>query len=155
MKDAQLVKKIAIPASLYGVQLFLQGEYLVILAQRSSAVSHGTLLGNEHTLAIVYRVSDPEHLVLEKMLDVQGTFQDARIVDGELYFLAHLSVDWWRVAYAEQPVVFRDLLPLTTEFTLKSSVSRPSASSYEKQSIMLSPQSVWSLLPDEQSMQNL
>jgi uncharacterized secreted protein with C-terminal beta-propeller domain len=119
LSDGEVVKKIAIPSALSNIQLFLQGDSLVILGNRRSQME--SLLGGARTISIIYDVSDVEHLVLKKLVEVQGYYQDARIVNEELYIISNVSLDWYTIAYANKPVAFNTLLPTTTEISLKAS----------------------------------
>ncbi len=155
LQDAELVKKISIPSSLNGVQLFLQGDHLVILANRYSEYSTDSVLGNTHTVAIFYNIKDMDNLFLEKMIDVNGNFQDARIVDGQLYLISNMYLDWYRIAYPENPILFNDLVPTTTQFTLKDATTTLNHQSYAKQEYQLPCNSVFYLFPSEESMKQL
>jgi uncharacterized secreted protein with C-terminal beta-propeller domain len=128
------MKKITIPATLNNIQLFLQNDYLIILGQRYSQIE--SILGDARSVAIVYDISDMERLILKKLVEVQGYYQDARIVDGELYLISNISLNRYDIAYAETPLVFNDLLPTSTELALKangpSTAQGKIVDSYEK-----------------------
>jgi uncharacterized secreted protein with C-terminal beta-propeller domain len=121
LNDAEIVKKIAIPDSLSNIQLFLQESSLVILATRYTSME--SVLGNARMIAIIYDISDMDKLVLKKLVEVQGYYQDARIVDKELYLVSNISLNRYDIAYTDQPITFDTLLPTTTEITLKSGLT--------------------------------
>lgn len=155
LKDAAIVKKIRVPGSLTNVQLFLQGDYLIILASRYSDGSTTSILGNAHTVAIIYNVSDLDHLQLEKMVDVNGSYQDARLVGDQLYLISQIYLDWYYYAYDMPVLDFDTLLPTTTQFSLKNGNSSTSGSAsklYTKEKISLPCSSTFYLLPSEESL---
>ena len=119
LQDAEIVKRIAIPNTLSNVQLFLQGDKLVILASRYTDYFKASVLGSAHSVVIVYDISDMDNLTLEKMVDVNGNFLDARIIDGQLYVISQMYLDWYRFAYDEPWIQFDEMLPITTQFSLK------------------------------------
>jgi hypothetical protein len=133
LKDAEVVKKIVLPQTLSDIQLFLQDEYLIILATRYASTD--SFLDQARTVVIVYNIRDIQHLVLEKLAEVYGFFQDARIVDKQLYLVSNVSLRWYDIAYGDKPILFRDVQPMNTEISLKPAAVSSGAktvASYEK-----------------------
>jgi len=62
-----------------------------------------------------------DNLVLKKLIEVQGYYQDARIVNGEVYLVSNVSLNRYSIAYPDRPIPLPELLPTTTEISLKSS----------------------------------
>jgi len=79
LSDAEIAAKINIPSSIYNTQLFLNGNKLIILGTRYASKSD-SILGSNRTLVIVYDISDLENLKLEKLTEVYGSFEDARMI---------------------------------------------------------------------------
>lgn len=154
LQDAEIVKKIAIPSSLNNVQLFLQGDKLIILASRYTNYSTASILGNAHSVVIVYDISDMDNLRLEKMMDVNGSFLDARVIGDQLYLISQMYLDWYRFAYDEPIVPFNDLLPVTTQLSLKDATvtSGAAAKIYTKEKLSLPCSSTFYLFPSEESL---
>lgn len=154
LSDAEVVKRIKIPSSLSNVQLFLQANQLIILGNRYSYSD--SILWNSRTVAIVYDISDMENLVLQKLVEVQGYYQDARIVNGEIYLISSVSLDRYDIAYNDKPFAVNEMLPTSTEISLKSSTKEVEAgkilNSYEKVKIWLPCSNIFYLLPSEETL---
>jgi hypothetical protein len=154
LSDAEVLKKITIPATLSNIQLFLQNNYLIILGTRYSQTE--SVLGNARSIAIVYDITDMEHLLLKKLIEVQGSYQDARIVDGELYLISNISLNRYDIAYAEKPFVFNDILPTSIELVLKanptSALTGNILNSYNKIKTSLPCNSIFYLFPSEETL---
>ena len=165
LKDAQVVKKIALPASLNNIQLFLQGDKLIILAARYS-YDTSSLLGGANTVAIVYDIKDIQNLVLEKMVNVNGTFVDARMIGSQLYLISSIYLDWYRIAYDVPEISVRDMLssatpakneiiPISTSITLigegKTQVSK---ADYAVGRFSVPCENIFYLLPSEEAVKN-
>ena len=152
LQDAQIVKKIMIPKSLYNVQLFLQNDTLIIMASRWS--NSDSLLGGDHTVVIVYDVQDVQNLVLEKLFDVNGSFVDARMVDNQLFLISSMYLDWYRIAYDFPSFSMEEVMPITTKLAIKSAISKPSKSDYTTMRTEISCKNIFYLLPSEDAIKN-
>ena len=108
LSDAEIVAKINIPDSIRNVQLFLNWNKLVILGTRYASKSDSILWSNR-TLAIIYDISDLENLTLEKLTEVYGNFEDARMIWDQLYLISSISLSWYNIAWRDEPVVFKSL----------------------------------------------
>lgn len=160
LTDAEIVKKIKIPTALSNIQLFLQDQQLIILGSKRSETE--SLLGRGRTVAIVYDISDMEQLVLKKLVEVNGGYQDARIVNNELYLVSNVSLNWYHIAYDVTGIVFNDLLPSATEIHLTdgiSSTQQPivlgtgtSLAFYTKTKIPLPCNQIFYLFPSEETL---
>jgi hypothetical protein len=93
---------------------------LIILGSRYASKSD-SILGSNRTLVIIYDISDLENLKLEKLTEVYGTFEDARMINDQLYLISSISLSWYSIARRDDPIVFNDMKPKLTDITLKKS----------------------------------
>ena len=149
LSDAEIVAKINIPTTLRDIQLFLNGDKLVILGSRYTS-KYDSILWSNRTIVIVYDISDLENLSLEKLTEVYGYFQDARMIDDQLYLISSINLSWYDIAWRDEPILFKDMQPKVTDITLKK--SSDSAKSYEKKVSTLPCDSIFYLLPSEDTM---
>ncbi len=149
LSDAEIVAKINIPSSLYNIQLFLNGNKLVILGTRYASKSDSVLWSNR-TLVIVYDISDLENLKLEKLTEVYGDFEDARMINDQLYLISSINLSWYSIARRDDPIVFNDMKPKLTDITLKKSAD--GKKTYDKKVTTLPCDSIFYLLPSEDTM---
>lgn len=147
--DAEVVTKINIPDSLNDIQLFLNNDKLVILGSRYASKSD-SILGSNRTLVIVYNISDLENLKLEKLTEVYGYFQDARMINNQLYLISSVNLNWYDIAWRDEPILFKDMQPRITDITLKK--SSDSKKSYDKKVTSTPCDSIFYLLPSEDTM---
>ncbi|MDD3868610.1 MAG: beta-propeller domain-containing protein, partial [Candidatus Absconditabacteria bacterium] len=156
LQDAEIVKKILIPTSLSNVQLFLQGDILVILASRYSNIQ-SDVLGSQHTVAIIYDISDLNDLKLQKMVDVVGSFSDARVIGDDLYLISQINLNWYSFAYDLPVIRFSDVIPQTTQLILDEQGDKEvqlgsKALSYQKQTLKAPCKDIFYLLPTEEAL---
>ena len=149
LSDAEIVAKINIPSSIYNTQLFLNGNKLIILGTRYASKSDSILWSNR-TLVIVYDISDLENLKLEKLTEVYGSFEDARMIWDQLYLISSINLSWYSIAWRDDPVVFDDMKPKLTDITLKKSADWKKT--YDKKVSSLPCDSIFYLLPSEDTM---
>ena len=149
LSDAEIVAKINIPSSIYNTQLFLNGNKLIILGTRYASKSD-SILGTDRTLVIVYDISDLENLKLEKLTEVYGYFQDARMINDQLYLISSINLSWYNIARRDEPVVFNEMQPKLTDITLKKSADWKK--SYEKKISTIPCNNIFYLLPSEDTM---
>jgi len=98
LENAQVVSTIKVPKTFNNVQLFLHNNKLVILGQRRRDGQWRSWLleRNQRVDIIVYDVSDVEDPTLDRFTDLDGYYQDARLIDNELYVVTQLNVNrWW------------------------------------------------------------
>ena len=150
LSDAEIVAKINIPDSLNDIQLFLNGDKLVILGSRYASKSD-SILWSSRTLAIVYDISDIENLSLEKLTEVYGRFEDARMINDQLYLISSINLSWYNIAWRDEPVEFKDMKPRLTDITLKKSSGLKK--SYDKKVSEMPCDSLFYLLPSEDTME--
>ena len=150
LSDAEVVAKINIPDSLRNIQLFLNGDKLVILGTRYASKSDSILWSNR-SLVIVYDISDLENLSLEKLTEVYGSFEDARMINDQLYLISSISLSWYNIAWRDDPVVFKDMQPKLTDITLKKSSGLKKT--YDKKVTEMPCDSIFYLLPSEDTME--
>ena len=149
LSDAEVAAKINIPDSLRNIQLFLNWNKLVILGSRYASKSD-SILGSSRTIVIVYDISDLEDLKLEKLTEVYGSFEDARMVNDQLYLISSINLSWYNIARRDEPVVFKDMQPKLTDITLKKSSG--SKKTYDKKVTSMPCDSIFYLLPSEDTM---
>lgn len=149
LSDAEIVAKINIPSSIYNTQLFLNGNKLIILGTRYASKSDSILWSNR-TLVIVYDISDLENLKLEKLTEVYGEFEDARMIWDQLYLISSINLSWYNIAWRDEPVVFNEMKPKLTDITLKKSAD--GKKTYDKKVTSLPCESIFYLLPSEDTM---
>ena len=149
LSDAELVAKINIPDSLNNIQLFLNGDKLVILGTRYASKSN-SILGSSRTIVIVYDISDLENLSLEKLTEVYGSFEDARMINDQLYLISSINLSWYDIAWRDEPILFNDMKPRLTDITLKK--SSESKKTYDKKITTMPCDSIFYLLPSENTM---
>lgn len=149
LSDAEIAAKISIPDSLNDIQLFLNGNKLVILGTRYANKSDSVLWSNR-SIIIVYDISDLENLKLEKLTEVYGYFQDARMIKDQLYLISSINLSWYDIARRDEPVVFNEMQPKITDITLKK--SSDSKKTYDKKVSSMSCDSIFYLLPSEDTM---
>ena len=149
LSDAEVVTKINIPDSLRNIQLFLNWDKLVILGSRYASKSD-SILGSNRTLLIVYDISDLKDLKLEKLTEVYGSFEDARMINDQLYLISSINLSWYNIAWRDEPVLFNDMQPKLTDITLKK--SSDSKKTYDKKVTSMPCDSIFYLLPSEDTM---
>ena len=149
LSDAEIITKINIPNSLHDIQLFLNWNKLVILGSRYAGKSDSILWSNR-TIAIIYDINDLENLKLEKLTEVYGYFQDARMINDQLYLISSIDLDWYDIAWSDEPILFKNLQPKLTDIILKKSSDLKK--SYNKKVSTVSCESIFYLLPSEDTM---
>ena len=149
LTDAEVITKINIPDTLYNIQLFLNGDKLIILWTRYASKSD-SILWSDRTLIIVYDISNLENLSLEKLTEVYGSFKDARMINDQLYLISSISLSWYNIAWREDPIVFKDIQPKLTDITLKKSTE--SKKTYDKKVTSMPCNNIFYLLPSEDTM---
>jgi len=149
LSDAETLAKINIPDSLSNIQLFLNWNKLVILWSRYTSKTDSVLWYNR-SIVIVYDISDLENLSLEKLAEVYGYFQDARMINDQLYLISSINLSWYDIAWRDDPVVFKEMMPKLTDITLKKSSN--SKKDYEKKVTEMPCDSIFYLLPSEDTM---
>ena len=149
LSDAEVVAKINIPDSLRDIQLFLNWNKLVILGSRYASKSDSVLWANR-SLVIVYDISDLGNLSLEKLTEVYGHFEDARMINNQIYLISSVNLNWYNIAWGDEPIVFKDMQPKLTDITLKK--SSDSKKTYDKKVTTMPCDSIFYLLPSEDTM---
>ena len=149
LSDAEVIAKINIPDSLRNIQLFLNWDKLIILGSRYAS-KFDSILWSNRTLVIVYDISDLENLSLEKLTEVYGSFEDARMINDQLYLISSINLSWYSIAWRDEPVVFKDMKPKLTDITLKKSSGLKK--SYDKKVTEMPCDSIFYLLPSEDTM---
>ena len=157
LSDAELISKITIPESLQNIQLFLYGDKLIILGSRYDMKSD-SILWSVRTVVIVYDISDLDNLKMEKMTEVYWSFEDARMIDDQVYLISSISLDWYEIAWSDRNIKFRDMQPKLVDVTLRkgSNFLRKIFGSkfmYKKRIISMPCDSIFYLLPSEETME--
>ena len=95
-----LVKEIAVPQDLDQVELFLAKDRLVLMGtlytRFSSFQSRFTWLNSDiRTVVAVYDTSDLAQLKLLKFENLPGFYQEARLIEDQLYVIAEQGINRW------------------------------------------------------------
>ncbi len=95
-----LVKEIAVPQDLDQVELFLAKDRLVLMGtlytRFSSFQSRFTWLNSDiRTVVAVYDTSDLAQLKLLKFENLPGFYEDARLIEDQLYVIAEQGINRW------------------------------------------------------------
>jgi hypothetical protein len=101
-------------------------------------------------LVIIYDISDLENLKLEKLTEVYGSFEDARMINDQLYLISSIYLSWYNIAWRDEPILFNDMKPKLTNITLKK--SSDSKKTYDKKVTSMPCDSIFYLLPSEDTM---
>ena len=149
LSDAEIVSKITIPNSLNNIQLFLYWDKLIILWSRYASKSDSVLWWSR-SLVIVYDISDLDNLKLEKLSEVYWSFEDARMIDDQLYLITSINLSWYSIAWRDEPIVFKDMQPKLTDITLKKTFNWKIK--YNKKITSMPCESIFYLLPSEETM---
>ena len=149
LSDAELISKIKIPDNLDNIQLFLNEDKLIILGSRYTSKSD-SILWSDRTLVIIYNIKDLNNLKLEKLTEIYGDFKDARMINDQLYLISSINLNWYDIAWNEDPISFKDIQPKLTDIVFKKSSN--SKKSYEKRVSIMPCQNIFYLLPSEDTM---
>jgi hypothetical protein len=98
----------------------------------------------------VYDISDLENLKLEKLTEVYGYFQDARMINDQIYLISSINLSWYDIAWRDEPILFKDMQPKLTNIILKK--TSDSKKSYDKKVSTVPCDSIFYLLPSEDTM---
>ena len=153
LSDAEIVAKINIPSWLYNIQLFLDGNKLVILGSRDAA-NYDSALGSQRTIVIIYDISNVDNLKLEKLTEVYGSFEDARMIWDQIYLASSINLNWYNIVRWDEPILFNNIQPKTTEITLKRAKESDSSITglYQKTVSKIPCDKIFYLLPSEETM---
>ena len=149
LSDAEIVSKIEIPENLYNIQLFIYWTKLVILWNRNAS-NYDSILWSSRTIVIIYDISDLDNLKLEKLSEVYWYYEDARMIWDQLYLISSINLSWYDIARRDDPILFNEMLPKTTDISLKKTSWK--SNSYEKKTSKISCNSIFYLLPSEDTM---
>jgi hypothetical protein len=98
----------------------------------------------------VYDISDLENLKLEKLTEVYGSFEDARMINNQLYLISSINLNWYDIAWRDEPILYKDMQPKLTDIILKK--SEEIKKTYDKKITSLSCDSIFYLIPSEDTM---
>jgi hypothetical protein len=87
---------------------------------------------------------------LEKLTEVYGSFEDARMINDQLYLISSINLSWYSIAWRDEPIVFKDMKPKLTDINLKKSSGLKK--SYDKKVTEMPCDSIFYLLPSEDTM---
>ncbi len=163
LEDATVLSSLVVPEWFSQVELFFQWDRLVILWQRWRSVTQQSLLDTSSRVAIVvYDIADRNAPKLERYIDLDGTYTDARIIDNQLYVLSNLSVNR-RYAYQMfdqwTPIPIAWLMPREIDIVHNISWQRPLMIQWREYPYGISLSRAWCdqinyLLPTQESMQH-
>lgn len=94
--DVEILHEISIPETFWWTELYITDNRLTLLAQRWSDASQQWLLNkNARTNVVVYDVSDVTNPKLIKLTDLDGSYNDSRLIGDELYVISDLWINRW------------------------------------------------------------
>ena len=94
----QLVNEIAVPKELNDIELFVTKGRLVLMGQLSdyADTAYTSFLSYQsRTVVAIYDISDIKNLKLLKFENLPGSYQDARLIDDQLYVISELRFNRW------------------------------------------------------------
>lgn len=92
----KVVKEIAMPQGLEGVELFINNDRLVLIWNYySRSWTRDSLYNWNRSIAAIYDVSDVANLKLLKFENLPWYYQDARLIDNQLYVITQQSLNWY------------------------------------------------------------
>jgi len=94
----QLVNEIAVPKELNDIELFVTKGRLVLMGQLSDYAdsAYASFLSYQsRTVVAIYDISDIKNLKLLKFENLPGSYQDARLIDDQLYVISELRFNRW------------------------------------------------------------
>lgn len=124
LNKVDIISTIKIPETFSNIQLFLQNNKLVILWQRwrDGEWRTGLLERNSRVDIMIYDVSDVKDPTLDRFTDLDGQYQDARVIDNELYVVTQLWVNWWNAwnrLDEGNDIIIDDILPQAVDVSYK------------------------------------
>lgn len=149
LSDAEISAKIKIPENLHNIQLFLNWNKLVILWSRYSK-NYDDVMWANRSIIIVYDISDLDNLKLEKLTEVYGDFNDARMINDQIYVISSINPSWYEIAWGDKPRTFNEMKPRLTDISLKEAGKW--INSYSKKTTTLDCNNIFYLLPSEETM---
>lgn len=127
LDDAKIETIVTIPQKITNPQMFVLDEKLVIMWTRYTQLTRQhTLNRNTRTSVAIYDFSDVSSPLLEKYIDLDGAYSDARMIDEKLYIISQIWVQ--RHYLYDHPALLEDgkLSPKAVEFSQeKVSVIKP------------------------------
>jgi hypothetical protein len=138
MSTPRIVSVIALPATFSQVQLFVRPNQLVLLAQRrSDRAPQGVLDMSSKTELVTYDMTDKSTPKLTKFADLDGRYQDARLVGNTLYVVSQVGINrwWYGQTYATREKVevnAEDLLPKVIDITYTKDTTKRNLTLNEK-----------------------
>ena len=96
-KKIQLVNEIIVPEMLDGIELFLAKDRLIIIGQMSNyrnSLHESFLTFQNRSIVAIYDTSKIKQLQLLKFENLPGWYQDARLIDDQLYVVSELGFNW-------------------------------------------------------------
>lgn len=138
LDQATIVSIIALPTTFSQAQLFVRNNQLIILAQRrSERPQAGILDSSSKTEIVVYDMVDKATPKLVKFVDLDGWYQDARMVDDTLYVVSQVGINrwWYGQTYATPEAVSvnaEELLPRVIDITYTQDAEKKNLTVGEK-----------------------
>lgn len=114
--EFETVSTIAIPDQFNNIELFIEDDTLVILWQRWREHKWTSTVIDQYSRVnlVTYDVSNPESPRLTRFSDMDWSYQDARMIDGKVYIITQLGVNWgdiWQEFSQAWIVDTRGMLP--------------------------------------------
>lgn len=97
LRRADAIANIRLPDRFYGIQLYLQWDNLVIIANRRRDNYDWWLLNNGNQVdVIVYDISNKSKPKLSRFTELDGNYNDSRLIWDKLYIVNQLYMDRYR-----------------------------------------------------------
>jgi inhibitor of cysteine peptidase len=172
LSQAKIIKNINLPQSFQQVQMFLQNNKMIIVAQRylNNAMPYESYFidKNTKTTVIVYDITDPSKSKVLKIMDYDGNYVDARIVNNTLIVASQIWLNRWPI----YPLIAKDgslditkldttlskVVPVwlsidyTTDSTLKNIKKNNKIINYHGKTIEPNCKDIMYLLPSEETI---
>lgn len=167
LQKVAISRIIPLPASFSNVQLFVHNKKLIIVADWYDDSRAYYYNFSARTIAIVYDMENFEKPKVLKVVDVNGSYVDARVVDWKLIFVSRIVPSFGPISYAKfaawsQPtttsISVEQLLPSTTDVVRTDDQSLRNVRrnwvllDYHKITKSLSCNDIFFLLPDKETL---
>lgn len=109
--STDVVTIINVPESLWGINMFVANQKLIIIGHRSIPMymdslkadrSFNILPRESRTSVAIYDVSNIAKPDLEKFTDIDGSYTESRMIWNKLYLLTNMYIDRWRLSYTDE-----------------------------------------------------
>jgi uncharacterized secreted protein with C-terminal beta-propeller domain len=99
LSDTKILTEVNLPQRLYNPQLFVTEDRLVVLASRNVNLARRDWVLDRwsRTSVAIYDISNPSDVHLLKFTDLDGRYNNSRMIDNKLYVLSQLDINRWNL----------------------------------------------------------